>query len=143
MPNVRPGHPHAQSAVARYLDRRIAELRGFKTQREVAAEAGYERPNILSMFKTGETPLPLAKIPALAKALEADPAHLFRLAMTDQWPELAPVVGEIFGRQMASKNEHAIFLNKWRVATGDMDPAPNAQIDAAVDRMLATLFKAP
>jgi len=136
MPTVRPGHPHAQSAIARYLDRRIDELRGLKTQREIAAEAGYARPNILSMFKSGETQVPLPKIPVLARALEADPAHLFRLAMTDQWVELAPVIDEIFGRQMASRREVAIFLEKWRAATGDMDPAPSAQIEEAVDTML-------
>jgi hypothetical protein len=141
MTTVRPGHPHAQSAIARYLDKRIDELRGFRTQREIAAEAGYARPNILSMFKSGETQVPLSKIPALARALEASPGHMFRLAMIDQWPELAPVIDEIFGRNMASKNEVAILLQPWRAATGDMDPAPNARIEAAVDEMLRAALK--
>jgi hypothetical protein len=132
----RPGHPHAQSAIARYLDHRIEELRGFKTQREIAAEAGYRRPNILSMLKSGETKTPLDRIPALAKALEADPAHMFRLGLIDLWPDLAALIEEIFGRQMASANEAAIFLVKWRAATADTDPAPNARIEAAVDEML-------
>src|ERR1700712_566788 len=117
MPTERPGHPHEDSAMARYLVRRIDELRGYKTQREVSAQAGYPKTNIFSMFKSGETRVPLGKIPAMAKALECDPAHLFRLAMTDCWPELAPVISEIFGRQMASANEVAIFLSKWRVLT--------------------------
>lgn len=119
-----------------FLDKRIAELRGVKTQREIAAAAGYDRPNILSMFKTGETKVPLDKIPALARALEGDAAHMFRLAMIDQWPELRSTIDIIFGRQMASANEEAIFLARWRATTADMDPAPNAQIDFAVGEML-------
>jgi hypothetical protein len=141
MPTDRPGHPHANSAFARYLNRRIEELRGLKTQREIAAEAGYARPNILSMLKSGETAVALARIPALAKALDADPGHLFRLAMVDQAPELAAVIDEVFGKLMATKNEAAIFLTKWRAATDDADPAPNAQIDVAVDQMLAAALR--
>lgn len=141
MPADRPGLAFAHNALARYLDKRIAELRGVRTQREIAAEAGFARPNIISMFKSGESKVPLDRIPALARALDADPAHLFRLAAIDVWPELAPVVDEVFGRQLASKHEAAIFLTKWRKATGNMDPAPNAQIEAAVDAMLADLVK--
>jgi transcriptional regulator with XRE-family HTH domain len=139
MVTERPGHPHAQSAIARFLDQRIEELRGRRTQREIAAEAGYTRPNILSMLKSGETKVPLDKIPALAKALEADPAHLFRLGMADRWPELASIIDGIFGKQMASANEVAILLTKWRTATSNTDPAPSSQIDAAVDEMLAAV----
>src|SRR5947199_7674308 len=135
MSTDRPGHPHANSAIARYLEKRIDELRGVKTQREIAAEAGFKRPNYLSMLKTGETQAPLAKIPALARALECDPAHLFRLAMMDQWPELRATIDAVFGRQMSSANEAAIFLDKWRAATANADPAPNAQIEAAVNAM--------
>lgn len=139
----RPGHPHAHSALARYLDKRIEELRGFKSQREIAAEAGYTRANIVSMLKSGETAVALARIPALAKALDADPAHLLRLALVDQVPELATAIDVIFGKQLASQNEYAIFLRRWRAATHDADPPPNALSEAAVDAMLRDLFATP
>jgi transcriptional regulator with XRE-family HTH domain len=139
MTSNRPGHPHASSAIARFLDKRIEELRGYKTQREIAAAAGYARPNILSMLKSGETKVSLARVPALAKALETDPVHLFRIAMTDQWPELASVIDDIFGRHMASANEFAILLKPWRAASADMDPAPNARVRGAIDEMLSSL----
>ena len=84
--------PLANTAIARFLDRRIDELKGAKTQREIAAEAGYEKPNIISMFKYGEAKVPLDKIPALAKALEIDPAHLFRLALEQYWPALGETI---------------------------------------------------
>ena len=77
MSTEHPGHPYANSAVATYLSRRIDELRGVKTQREIAAEAGFAKPNIISMMKVGETKLALDRIPALAKALDADAGHLF------------------------------------------------------------------
>ena len=93
------------------------------------------------MFRSGETAVPLAKIPALAKALEADAAHMFRLSMADQWPDLAGVVDDIFGRDMASKHEVAILLAKWRAATANTDPAPNARFEAAVDAMLKAAFR--
>lgn len=135
----RPGHPHASSALARFLDRRIGEFRGLKTQREIAAAAGFNKPNIISMLKTGETQLPLERVLALARALDVDPVHLLRLAMTDRSPELGAIFDEITGRRLASVNEETILLTKWRLATNDNDPAPNPQIEAAVDAMLAAV----
>ena len=131
----KPGLPAATSSVAIYIRKQIDALKGVKTQREIAAEIGYDKPNILSMMKQGETKVPLDKIPLLAKALNVDPAHLFRLALEQYWPGLGSTITQIFG-QLASKHEEEIFLTKWRIATGNMDPAPNAKIDAAVDRML-------
>ena len=133
--------PFADSAIAGYLDKQIDSLKGVKTQREIAAEIGYDKPNLISMFKRGETKIPLDKIPLLAKAVGADASHLFRLALDQYWPDLKPTIDEIFERQMASKNETEVFLHKWRAATGNIDPAPNAEIAAAVDKMLADLFK--
>src|SRR6202051_1152482 len=75
-----------RSAIAKYIDKKIDELKGVKTQREIAQEAGYETPNIISMIKRGESRVPLEKIPLLAKALGVDPAHMFRLAMEQYWP---------------------------------------------------------
>jgi len=93
------------------------------------------------MFKRGETKIPLDKIPLLAKAVGADASHLFRLALDQYWLDLKPTIDEIFERQMPSKNETEVFLHKWRAATGNVDPAPSAEIAAAVDKMLAELFK--
>jgi hypothetical protein len=61
------------------------------------------------MFKHGEVKVPLDKIPALAKAIEADPGHLFRLALEQYWPELAATVAEIFGR-VVTANEEEILI---------------------------------
>jgi len=51
---VKAGMPFAGTMVAKYLDKQIDALKGVKTQREIALEAGYDKPNIISMFKRGE-----------------------------------------------------------------------------------------
>lgn len=130
------GMPYANAPIARYLDKQIDALKGIKTQREIATEVGYEKPNIISMFKRGEAKVPLDKIPALAKALHVDPTHLFRLAMQQYWPGLGEAIETVFGR-IATPNEEAILLSKWRTATDDMDPAPSPALEAAVDRLIS------
>jgi transcriptional regulator with XRE-family HTH domain len=127
--------PFRSSALANYLDKQIEALKGVKTQRDIAREIGYDKPTMISMFKTGEAKVPLEKIPALAKALHVDPAHLFRLALEQYWPNVRTTIAEIFGR-MASANEEEIFLKKWREATKGADPKPSAKLDAVVDRMI-------
>src|SRR5277367_3924605 len=107
---VKPGMPFADSAIAKYLDKQIDALKGVKTQREIATEIGYDKPNMISMFKRGETKIPLDKIPLLAKAVGADAAHLFRLALEQYWLDLKATIDEVFERRMASKNETEMFL---------------------------------
>ena len=46
-----------RTTVAQYI---TIDVNGSgKTQREIAQEAGFPNPNIISMFKTGATRLPL------------------------------------------------------------------------------------
>lgn len=40
-----------------------------KSQREIAAEISYENPNVITMFKQGQTKVPMNKVGPLAKAL--------------------------------------------------------------------------
>jgi transcriptional regulator with XRE-family HTH domain len=128
--------PFADSAIAKYLEKQIDALKGVKTQREIAREIGYDKPNMISMFKRGEAKVPLDKIPLLAKALHVDPTHLFRLALEQYWPNMGDMIAGIFGR-IASENEEAIFLKKWRLATKELDPDPSPALEAAVDRLIS------
>jgi transcriptional regulator with XRE-family HTH domain len=127
--------PFAESSVAKYLDKQIEALKGVKTQREIAADIGYEKANMISMFKRGEVKVPLDKIPALAKSLHVDPGHLFRLALEQYWPGLGSTIAEIFGRTVTA-NEEEILVKPWREATKDRDPGSTLQIAEAVERML-------
>jgi DNA-binding transcriptional regulator YdaS (Cro superfamily) len=100
--------PLSESKVAKFIAKRIDELQGVKSQRDIAREMGYERPNIVSMFKTGDTKVPLEKIPALARAIDSDPAELFRISMEQYWPELYGVIRDIFG-DIVSKDERDLI----------------------------------
>jgi transcriptional regulator with XRE-family HTH domain len=133
--STKPGMPFAESSVAKYLDKQIEALKGLKTQREIAAEIGYEKANMISMFKRGEVKVPLDKIPALAKSLHVDPGHLFRLALEQYWPSLGSTIAEIFGR-VVTANEEEILIKPWREATQNRDPGSNVQIRETVERML-------
>jgi transcriptional regulator with XRE-family HTH domain len=127
------GMPHSGTPMAHYLTKRIDALSGIKNQREIAAEIGYDKPNMISMFKRGETKVPLDKIPLLAKALQVDPAHLFRLAMEQQWPGMKAVVDEIF-KNIASDNETENLLKPWREITKERDPSPNSRSAEILER---------
>ncbi len=112
--------PHSGTRIVNFLNKQINSLAAVKTQRQIAFECGYDKPNIISMFKRGDTKVPLDKIPALAKALEVDPAMLFRLALEQYWPDMQKVVTEIFGRTV-TKHEYEL-VQAIRAATDDMDP---------------------
>jgi len=73
------------SKVARFIAERI-RVTG-KAQTEIAFEAGFEKPNMITMIKQGRTKLPLAKIGAMAKALETDPTHLLKMCLEEYQPE--------------------------------------------------------
>ena len=58
-----------------------------KTQASIAAEAGFARPNVLSMIKKGEMRVPIDRVPALARATDLDPLLLLHVAMSEYMPE--------------------------------------------------------
>ena len=68
-----------------------------KSQKEIARDAGFASPNILSMMKRGETKVPINRIPCLAHALEIDPAAFLVLALKEYEPELYDVLTTHFG----------------------------------------------
>jgi len=127
--------PFEDSKIAQYLTRQIDALKHEKSQRQIAMECGYAKPNIISMFKRGETKIPLDKVPVLAKALHVDPAHLLRLGMGQYWPDVGHAVEEVFGH-IATANEEEILLKRWREKTQNRDPKSTPEIEAAVDEML-------
>lgn len=93
-------------SVAQYLSQQIAL--SPHSQREIAEAAGYPKPNILTMFKQGDTKLPVNKVPAMAKALGVDPAHLLRLVMEEYMPEAWAAVESIIGKHIVSDEEMAV-----------------------------------
>lgn len=120
-PAERPGFQFANSRIAIYLSSQIDALKGEKSQREIAADLGYASSNIISMFKSGQTRVPLDKIPDFARVLHVDPAHLFRLAMEQYWPDRHDSLNSILGNTV-TKNEAQGIVAAQR-AVFDDDPA--------------------
>lgn len=85
--------------VASYLTSQIDMVvsSGEKTQKQIAAELGYTKPNIITMFKQGLTNLPINKVELMAKAIHADPVYLLRLSMQEYMPEAFETINKILG----------------------------------------------
>lgn len=107
------------------------------TQAEIAHEVGYTKPNIITMMKTGQTKIPLNKVPKFAKVLGIDPTHLLRIAMQEYMPETWDVLEPIIGQALVTENEMEV-IRLIRSATDDKDPAIVSDADR---RDLATWAK--
>ena len=110
-----------RTTVADFIADRLADC--DKTQREVAAECGFETPNIITMFKNGSTKVPLNRIGPLAKAIGADPAHLLRLVMQEYLPDTWEAIEDILQSTVLTANELDL-VRKFRDVTGDNDAMP-------------------
>ncbi len=109
----------ASITIADFIADRLAE--SDKTQREIAAECGFETPNIITMFKNGSTKVPLNRIGTLAKALDADPAYMLRLAMREYMPDTWESIEDTLKSTLLTANELKL-VRAYREATGNADP---------------------
>ena len=127
--------PFANTKTANFINDQIERLRPFKSQRDIALEMGYDKPNVLSMIKRGETKLPLDRVQALALAMDVDPAHLLRMALEDYLPALAAAFDSIMGH-VATQNEWHGLLLPWREATQNSDPKLTVEQSTALGQLL-------
>lgn len=113
--------PYQNTRLARFVTKRVLELRHRKLQVQIAQEAGFNTPNMLTMIKNGSSKLPLDRVPALAAALECDPAYLFRMALEQlDSPTTASAIDRIFGA-VVTENERD-WLEALRQASDHSDP---------------------
>lgn len=123
--------PHSETGLAKFLRKRVLELRPTKSQIQIASEAGVVNPNMLAMIKNGATKLPLDRVSGLAKALDSDPKLLFKLALEQAGDETtARAVAEIFGT-VVTRNEVA-WLEEIREASCHSDPSLTARSRTAL-----------
>lgn len=99
----RPAVTSKPKTVAEYIAWQI-QLSG-KSQTEIASEVGFDKPNVITMIKQGKTKVPLNKIGKMAKALEVDPVHFFRMCINEYVPDLEDTIKSITGGPIVSKNE--------------------------------------
>lgn len=106
--------------VAEFIADRLAA--SDKTQRQISEECGFETPNIVTMFKKGSTKLPINRIGPLAKAIDADPAHLLRLVLNEYFPDTWADIENLMQSTVLTANELAL-VRAYREVTGDSDAA--------------------
>jgi transcriptional regulator with XRE-family HTH domain len=92
-----------------------------RSQKEIAEEIGFEKPNVLTMIKQGTTKLPLARVGAFAKALDVDAAYLLRLALQEYTPETWAAIEDVFSGRLLTQNE-LLLVKVFRRFTNDTDP---------------------
>lgn len=103
--------------VAAHLARAIAF--SGKTQREIARAAGLPKPNVLSMMKSGETKIPLERIPSLADACGVDPIFFLSLALRTYFPAVMRAIEDHLG-ELLSVNEQRL-IEVYREGAGEED----------------------
>jgi transcriptional regulator with XRE-family HTH domain len=68
-----------------------------KSQKQIAAEVGFPKANVLTMLKHGSTKIPLHRVPALARSLGVDPARFMRLVLEEYSPEILEAIESSLG----------------------------------------------
>ena len=122
--------PYLDTRLAKFVETRVLELKHKKSQAEIAEEAGFISPNMVTMIKKGATKLPIDRVPAVAKALECDPALLLRLALEQgEGATAATAIFEIIGPPV-TRNE-LVWITEIREASGDTDPRLTSRASAA------------
>ena len=82
--------------VAEYISTLLE--RSKKTQKEIAAEVGFPKANVLTMLKQGTTRVPISRIPALARALDVEPDELMKIVLREYQPEILEAIEESLGK---------------------------------------------
>lgn len=114
--------------VAEFITNKVRE--SGKTQREIAIEAGFPSPNIITMFKTGDTKVPLERVGPLAKALEVDTAYLLRLVMTEYAPDTWDAIERTLSGVVPTANEVELIRAHRSMNGGRDDRVKLVQRDA-------------
>lgn len=114
--------------VAEFLADSIALIN--KTQAQIAAECGFESANVITMFKKGQTKLPINRVGSLAKALDVDPAHLLRLVLLEYLPDTWETIENTLQTTLLTANEFEL-VRRFREVTGDTD-AQGMVLDCSV-----------
>lgn len=63
-----------------------------KTQAQIATALGYSNPNIITMFKSGTTRVPIDMVEPLAQQLDVDPAMMLRDWLDAYMPGSRPML---------------------------------------------------
>lgn len=135
---ARTVHGKSPTPLSEFLDSRWSGL-GL-TNLEAADRLNIGAANMISMWRTGQTPVPLARIPSLAELMGVDPTELYRLWLAqqrDRDKEVPAVFVELLQRRTVSSNE-ALIIDALRLATKNTDPEFSLE---QIGTLVATLQK--
>lgn len=93
--------------LARYISDSIEKC--GRRHREIAKDAGFESPTIISMIKKGHTKLPIARVPDFAKAIDVDPHDLLDRCLEAYQPEIHAVISALAPSVLVSQDELKII----------------------------------
>lgn len=122
---------YENTKIAKMLRDRIDRMTPMRSQREIAAQIGYDKPNVLSMYKRGEAKVPLDRLPDFALALNIDLAVMFRAGLEQWWPTANKALERMFHERVVSENERAILAYIKEVAD-DEDPGLTDKLRGAI-----------
>jgi transcriptional regulator with XRE-family HTH domain len=126
--------PHENTRLAKYVERRVLELKPLKSQLQIANEAGFVNPNMVTMIKKGSSKVAIDRVPSMAKALDCDAAYLMRLAMEQaEGDSAARAILEIFGTPVTA-NELG-WIEAIRELSDHSDPRLTTRSRAALRAM--------
>ena len=110
-----------QISVAQYFTEQV-DLCG-KSQVDIAKEMGFDRPNVISNIKNGNTKMPLARIGLAAESLGVDSLFLLKMVVAEYFPADEKLKGVTFWnviddacKRMVTAEEYAIVLAIRKVA---------------------------
>lgn len=132
------------SAVANLISTRLAILadRGME-QKEVALAMGYDKPNVVNMFKSGATRVPLNRAPACAQALGIDSLQFLMMCLKEYKPEIYDVFEPLL-REKGGSSETALRIAQ-RIdaiaSAGNLLLAPDRITDEDLDATLEPLVR--
>ena len=109
-------------AVPDFLVARIAELTPPKSIEQIAREAGFSKSSMLELVLTGEIALPFDRTFSLARAVNARPADLFRLALRDWRLErlVAPIMDMVEATDFTDGELELIALLRQHRGSGEL-----------------------
>ena len=109
------------------------------TNDQAAGKFGVKAPNIISMWRTGRTAIPMARLPLIAELLRVDVAQLFVLWLKQyrlRDDKVPPTLLEALERRLVTDNE-AEVIRALRHASRNGDPEfSGAQLAAIVGAAL-------
>jgi len=92
-------------------------------QREIADRAGFKKANIISMLKSGETKVPLERIPALAHALAMDEREFLMVAIEEYHPGVHEVLVDVLGLPLSDAELGIVTMFRMASMRGEIEVA--------------------